>query len=963
MFGFSIKKLFRNKWMMICLLLGFVISIAVISSIPMYTNSILQRLLMKDLEELQIEDFEDYPGHISVSTVTITEDGEDGPNFEKYYELLDKIDNGLATLPQMELDYMTKLASYPNAYLEMVSTSSAQTSSKKNITLHAMQNINEHVELIAGETPSGERLSDGSYEVMVTEKMYSDFSLNIGNTYTIYQYEDDEESVKLKVVGVFTHSAPDDVYWYFTVDYYSKSFMMDYDLFNQDFVANNQVDGMYYLFSYDYHTLQMRDVNSLINSYNMVNRQVGDYGKMNFSALEVMEDYSARMDELNTTLWILLAPVIIMLLFYIFMISTLIMDYEKNDISLLKSRGANNLQVFIPIAIQVGIVCVVAIVLGLILGYALVAVLGLSNGFMEIIGRSALDIQVNIDSTLMISLAVIIGTGIISMLIPAFAACRLSIVEHKRNIANVNKTPFWKKFGLDFIMLAISGYAIYNYNVVSSIMLVSNTTMLAKVDPMLFVINTLLILSLGLLFLRIFPFILKFIFFLGKRFFSPEIYASLLSIARSGGKEQFIVLFLILTVSLAMFSATTARTLNTFMLDRVSYENGADMVMKPAFPSNVNYYIVDDSDGEGDVAPQLIPVSQTEAENNGNYITTVDYLDIPISPIQEVEGIESATKVYTNDDITITSTDANANAKMMAVTPSEFAEVVWSRSDLFPHHINEYLNLMAQDSRACLISSSVHARGFDVGDEINITWNDQPYEMTAIVYGIVDKWPTFNPVQNFTTGELTSSNFVITNYSLYNSQMKFEPFDIWASVDDVTPTAEIYEDLNENEINLMSFVDTNQEIIEIKNDPMLQGINGTLTLSFIVTLVVTLVGFIVFWTLNIKERTLQFGILRAMGLSKYNLITMLVFEQVILSGGAVIAGVIIGNVVNNITVPLLQNLYSPVERMPEFLVHMLPEDLIRIFVVIAVMMLIGVAVLGYIVTKIKIDQALKLGEE
>ena len=44
------RKMLSNKWMVTCLLIGFILAVAMVSSIPMYTDGILQRMLTKDLE-------------------------------------------------------------------------------------------------------------------------------------------------------------------------------------------------------------------------------------------------------------------------------------------------------------------------------------------------------------------------------------------------------------------------------------------------------------------------------------------------------------------------------------------------------------------------------------------------------------------------------------------------------------------------------------------------------------------------------------------------------------------------------------------------------------------------------------------------------------------------------------------------------------------------------------------------
>ena len=49
------QKLASNKWMVGCLLAGTIVAVAMVSSIPIYTEGVLQRMLTRDLEALQSE--------------------------------------------------------------------------------------------------------------------------------------------------------------------------------------------------------------------------------------------------------------------------------------------------------------------------------------------------------------------------------------------------------------------------------------------------------------------------------------------------------------------------------------------------------------------------------------------------------------------------------------------------------------------------------------------------------------------------------------------------------------------------------------------------------------------------------------------------------------------------------------------------------------------------------------------
>ena len=143
-----------------------------------------------------------------------------------------------------------------------------------------------------------------------------------------------------------------------------------------------------------------------------------------------------------------------------------------------------------------------------------------------------------------------------------------------------------------------------------------------------------------------------------------------------------------------------------------------------------------------------------------------------------------------------------------------------------------------------------------------------------------------------------------------------EPYEVWIKKVPGVTSQEIYDEILEKEIKIVRLTDTSQEIIKTKNDPMLQGTNGALTLGFIVTMSVSTIGFLIYWILSIRQRELQFGIFRAMGLSVRKIIGLLAWEQLLISGTAILIGVTVGGLTSQLFVPLLQMVYSAAEQVP-----------------------------------------------
>ena len=205
---------------------------------------------------------------------------------------------------------------------------------------------------------------------------------------------------------------------------------------------------------------------------------------------------------------------------------------------------------------------------------------------------------------------------------------------------------------------------------------------------------------------------------------------------------------------------------------------------------------------------------------------------------------------------------------------------------------------------------------------------------------------------------------------LFRSQLDYiqannalEPYEVWLKKKPGATSKQVYEDIEEKEIKILSITDTSQQIIKAKNDPMLQGTNGALTLGFVVTMSISIIGFLIYWILSIRQRVLQFGIFRAMGLSVKKIMGMLAWEQLLISGIAILIGIVVGGLTSDLFVPLLQMVYSASEQIPPFRVVASRKDYIKIYTVVAFMLTTGIGILSIIISKIKIHQAIKLGED
>lgn len=954
------RKMRNTKWMVLCLLIGFIMASAMMSTIPIYMNASLQRMLVKDMEEYQLEN-DVYPGAYEV-TYTL----RSGLTTEKQHEQIESLSslieqsyNELGCPSTADKTYIA------DEYLRLASADANATASR--FILAGVTNINGHAALRSGRMFEPGLRSDGAIEVIATEKTLKLTGLSMGHVYTIANSFETDKTIKLEIVGIFDVADENDPYWAEGLDStYVNNLFADYDTIFNEAMASGTVNANIYArrIAMDYQKLDMNNVSELLAK---CDKQAAAYKSAKAAFLmpvsSILENYGERADRLRLILWLVQIPVIMMILVYLFMVSQLNVEQERNEIAVFKSRGASRAQVMLIYALESLILGGITAAAGPFIGMWLCRILGASNGFLEFVNRKSLPISITAEAFLYAAVAV--GVFFLTTMIPIVPATKATIVEHKQSKAKKKRFALWEKLGIDFILGGGAVVWLYFYNDQQDKLIKSGMTdTTATINPLMFIASTAFILGLGLFFIRVYPLLVRLISRAGKRIWSPAAYVSLGNVGRcANGRERFLMIFLILTVSLGIFFANTARALNRNAEERVSYAVGADVAMAEAWSK-----------------------SSSSSENEDDY----DYTEPAFERFESLAGVDKAAKVFVKDGVTISSnkmkvplTPAEQNkqnsanrrpnrgdaavtensatnrVKLMTIEPGSFSQVCWSTDRLLPVHINSYLNALAEYNSGVILSSSFKDYGVELGDKVSCQWGgNEAFEVTVLAFA--DLWPSINPYEK--TDDVYI-DFAIMHYDYVNVLTKVEPYQVWLSLNDDATTEALYESISEKGIKPTMLNVRNQKIISEKTDPMLQGMNGALTLGFIIIMIMCIIGFLIYWILSIKSRTLQFGILRAMGMSYGEIIAMIVYEQVLVSGAAIFTAFFVGGIASELFVPLFQSLYSISEQVPGFAVIPLRDDYIKLYIVILLMLLTGFIVLGRLISKIKISQALKLGED
>ena len=150
------------------------------------------------------------------------------------------------------------------------------------------------------------------------------------------------------------------------------------------------------------------------------------------------------------------------------------------------------------------------------------------------------------------------------------------------------------------------------------------------------------------------------------------------------------------------------------------------------------------------------------------------------------------------------------------------------------------------------------------------------------------------------------------------------PYSVWMNLSKGKTVDDIYKNLTSAQ----------QLIDENKNSATVQITNGMFTLSFILSLIVCSVGFLLYWVMTLKQRELQFGIYRAMGMKMREVKAMLLNEQIFLSLLPLLAGAGIGITATAMFVRLISIIYLPQKHNIGVNVYIYQSDTNRIITLI-----------------------------
>lgn len=927
-------KIINEKLLNCCLFAGVCLLIAVFCCHPLLEKGADNQLI--------IGQFEDYAKENNRFPAVFSREFDWDEN---HFESTDNIFDGMR---EREEEWLERVSIDPVASQQFITLSqnAADTSLGKNnlmLRIGTMGDMESHISIQKG-SPAG------AGSCMISEQTMDAYGLTVGETISFPHCKDSEGNpATLTVAGIFQVKSLEDPYWYEQLSDLKNVVWVDAQEMD-DLIADYGIKGIrvQQVLLLDYTQIDWKHEQTLAEEIQNIKDMDAEFSTQMGQLLSAYEEQKQNVERI---IWVLELPCVILLSLFIYMAEAQLIRREESVIAVMRSRGATKRQIMQTYMLQMCLLAGLAIFPGGCLSYFMCQLAAHTEVFLQFTRQSKGGYPVNGQMIGYVVMAIAF-----TLLLTAAALWRKAdqtILEQKIQSVSVNKKEFWHKYLLDILLLLLSLYLLFNYNQQKET-LAMHILQGKPVDPVLFLDAELFLVAVGLVGIRFTRYLVCLINRMGRRHWKAATYASFLQITRTFAGQTLVALFLIVTIAGGIFDAAMARTMNQNITERIRYEDGCGVRLENYWKMHTMYQ----KDG--------IRNQYYEEPDYGVYDQLMD---------QDIAS--SMTKVIMDENVMLTVNNHHIdNCRLYGIHTKEFGQTADLKNGLNKKHWFYALNALAKQSDGVIISRNL-AEEYDLkeGDRILYSryWSKEKKEedcmgtASVTVCAIIESFPGFvqyRYVKN-SIGELVQQEqyLLVANIAQVNQIFGTTPYELWIRLAAGADARDVQQFAEKNNMKLSKWIDCEADLAEACSSTLIQITNGLFTLSFLVSMLVCVAGFLISQVISLNRRELLIGIYRAMGMKLTEIRWMLIQEQLCSTIPAVAAGIAAGAVSVALFVGLIAVVYLPQQHNVWLQVYVNVGDFLKIILVLVLMFALCAWILRMQLRRMNIAQALKLGED
>jgi putative ABC transport system permease protein len=945
------KRLWNRRWLMFCLLLGLVVAVGLLSSIPLYADAAQNRLLQGELESADTasgtevttsrEPFSFLWRYIGTWHGNVSWD--DYLPVDQYLteQAAATIDLPLKTLVRHVAS--DKLRLFPSAGAAFVPDEPLLWASIGFVT-----GLQDHIQIVEGAIPASGQAGD-PVEVLVSQTTADLLGLQVGELYTLFAAGQTGAQIPVRIAGVWQAANPADSFWFYKPDTFDEMLLTSEDAFLSQVVPalDTPVSTAVWYQIFDGSRVRPATVNRLLGNVASAQARVTallDNTTLDVSPVPALQSYGKSASLLTLVLTVFSLPVVGLVAYFISLIAGMVVRRTQSEIAILRSRGITRRQILNLYLLEGLLFGGLGLAGGLLLGRLIAQLMSRTRTFLDpgiLLGTGSQPVAIVFTPTSVGYALVGVALTLAAFLIPAMLASKHSIVTLRWEQARSLLAPVWQRYFLDLLLLVPPMYGWYQLTKQGAISLAAAGSDPFS-NPLLFLVPVLFCFSLALVFMRFFPWLIKLLAWLAAWLPGTTLLLTLRQLARSTSQYVGPLLLLSLTVSLATFTASMAVTLDDHLTDQVYYEVGANMNLAELGESTE------------DTTQVTLPGQTTTTTDTSS---EPQWLFLPVSEHLSVPGVEGAVRV---GDYSATANigGRQQSGRILGIDRLDFPAVAYYRPDFaYGESLGGLMNRLAASSDGILVSSGFLAQqSLAVGDPLRLTVGvaGQYAEVEFTVVGALELFPTLYP---------QDGPFFVANLEhIYDALGGTYPYNVWLATNASTASDSIVTGVRDLGLVVVTDQDARQMVAAEQTRPERQGLFGLLSVGFIAAAVLTVVGFLVYAIVSFQRRFIELGMLRAIGLSKRQMAAFLAGELAVLILTGVGLGTGLGVGASVLFIKYFQIGSDKTALVPPFVVEIAWQQVGIILAVFGAMFILAVAVLIVLLNRMRVFEAVKLGE-
>jgi len=927
--------------LVLALAAGFVVAVAIVVSIPLYADAVGYRALRTELQP-------DTEGAIRPPFAFMFShiDSNATPLPSAAFRAADAyFSDGAARDLGMPAEIIVRYTNSDKLQLTLPTPDEAADAEPLWINLAFASDIAGKVEMEEGELPQPAG-REGPVDVMIHSRLAEMTGLQVGETLEVVSAGAGGSPFQLpvRIAGVWRAQNPNEPYWFIRPESLEDVLLVPEQTFAGRVVPQGtsaRAQTLWYLVL-DGNGVRNADVPELIGRISATVRQADRLVpgvQLPVSPRQGMERQYERVRLLTVSLVVFSLPILGLIGYFIVMVAGMVVQRQQNEIAVLRSRGASRGEVLGIYLLEGIILGAATLVTGIFLGQYAATLMGWTRSFLLFTPRT--DVVVSVSEEGIRSGIWVVALTIAASVLPAFGAAGHTIISYKQERARAISRPFWQRSYLDLLLLVPAFYGYQQLRTRGTISILGQETTGGDpfANPLLVLAPALCQFALALVSLRLFPLVMSAVAALIGRLPGIAALLALRYLTRSPRAYSGPVLLLILTLSLATFTASMAKTLDTHLVDQVHYDVGAEMRVADL--------------GQDTQAPATPGSPPPPPRQPGD---APRWLFLPVTEYLKLPGVVAATRV-TRSTGQASVAEASSAATVLGVDRMDFPAVGHWRDDYAGASLGTLMNALGSNPASILASQGfLSENGLNIGDRVSIELRDlgAPVVVPFVIAGAVDYFPSVYPEDG--------AFFVANADYLFEQEGDVFPYEVWLDVTSGTTPDQIRAGITS--LNLPSIIseDAPETIMTAQNRPERQGLYGLLSVGFLASALLTGLGFLFYSLVSFQRRFIELGMLRAIGLSVRQMAVLLLCEQILIIGIGIFTGTLIGVGVSRIFIPFLQVREGEHAQTPPFIVHIAWEQVQLIYLIFAVLLGLALAAVVVLLLRMKIFQAVKLGE-